>query len=281
MSMNDKISETAIAIASLRALSNYEPDATVQSHDEFAEFFLPEDRQTALKTLNSRENIKQRVPKGMYEYVIARTKYFDSVFVDAIQYPIEQIVLLGAGFDSRSYRFHSRITTTKIFEVDMQPTQDYKLGCLRQHNVAIHPNISFVPMNFETDDPITRLNHYGYDNGKQTLFVWEGVTFYLSRETVTHMLQRLKDHSGAGSRVCFDFQTIQHAHDLIQTGLQEEVIKFGIASGNIVNFVQDHQYRIVEHVTAGDMERRFLTLQHGELFGRIMPMMNILLIEHE
>jgi hypothetical protein len=49
MSMNDKISETAIAIASLRALSNYETDVTVQSHDGLAELFLPEDRQGAVK----------------------------------------------------------------------------------------------------------------------------------------------------------------------------------------------------------------------------------------
>lgn len=279
--MNDRISETAIAIASLRALSNYETDVTVQSHDGLAEFFLPEDRQTALRTLNSREQIKQHIPKGMYEYVIARTKYFDSIFVDTIQHPIEQIVLLGAGYDSRPYRFSPLITTTRIFELDMKPTQDHKLGCLRKNNVNIHPNISFIPMNFETDDPIAMLCQYGYDNAKQTLFVWEGVTFYLSHDTVTRMLRRLKDHSGVGSQVCFDFQTIQQDSDLIQTGLQDEVIKFGIESGKIVNFVNAHQYRVVEHITAGDMERRFLTLQNGELFGRIMPMMNFLLIEHE
>ena len=140
MSMNDKISETAIMTASLRALSNHETDVTVQSHDEFAELFLPEDRQTALRTLNSREQIKEHIPKGMYEYVIARTKYFDGVFVDAIKDCIEQIVFLGAGYDSRSYRFNPLITTTKIFELDTKPTQDYKLVCLRKNNIAIHHN---------------------------------------------------------------------------------------------------------------------------------------------
>ncbi len=281
MSMNDRISETAMAIASLRALSNYETDVTVQSHDEFAEIFLPEDRQTTLRTLNSREQIKQHIPKGMYEYVIARTKYFDGVFTDAIKYPIEQIVFLGAGFDSRSYRFHPLINTTKIFELDMKPTQDHKLVCLRRNNVAINHNVSFIPMNFETDDPIAMLCQYGYDNAKQTLFILEGVTFYLSHDTVTRILRRLKEHSGAGSRVCFDFQIIQHDRDLIQTGLQDEVVKFGIESAKIVNFVNAHQYRVVEHITAGDMEQRFLTLQNGKLFGRIMPIMNFLLIEHE
>ncbi|GAK53276.1 hypothetical protein U14_04541 [Candidatus Moduliflexus flocculans] len=98
--MNDKISETAMAIASLRALANYESDAAIQSRDNLAECFLPEDRQAALKTLNSRAMIKPQIPQGMYEYVIARTTYFDSVFVEALKNSIEQIVFLGAGFNS-------------------------------------------------------------------------------------------------------------------------------------------------------------------------------------
>lgn len=279
--MNDKISETALAIASLRALSNYETDPAVQSHDELAELFLPEDRQAALRTPGSREMIRQRIPKGMYEYVIARTKYFDGVFVEAIKNTIEQIVLLGAGYDSRPYRFQTQIDHTQIFEADMKPTQEHKRECLYKHNVEIHDNISFIPMDFETDDPIEMLLQSGYDQCKQTLFLWEGVTFYLSQGTVTNMLRRLKNHSGAGSRICFDFQTIQHERDLIQTGLKDEVIKFGIESGQIANFVNNHQYRVIELVTAADMERRFLRLQNGDFFGKIMPMMNFLLIEHK
>jgi methyltransferase (TIGR00027 family) len=281
MSMNDKISETAIVTTSLRALSTYETDATVRSNDGLAEIFIPEDRRAALKTLSSREMIKRQIPKGMYEYVIARTKYFDGVFVDAIKNTIEQIVFLGAGYDSRPYRFHTLITDTKVFELDMKPTQDHKLACLRKNNIDIHHNISFIPIDFETDDPVDMLGRYGYDKSKQTLFLWEGVTFYLPHDTVTRMLRRLKENSGFGSRVCFDFQTTQHDSKLIHTGLKDEFIQFGIESGKIVSFVNDRQYRIVEHITADEMERRFLMLQNDALFGTIMPMMNFLLIEHE
>ncbi|GAK53277.1 methyltransferase, putative [Candidatus Moduliflexus flocculans] len=187
----------------------------------------------------------------------------------------------GAGYDSRPYRFHALLSTTKIFELDAKPTQEHKLACLRQQNIPIHQNISFIPMNFETDDLITTLCRHGYDRQKQTLFIWEGVTFYLSQTTVRRMLQVLRENSGVGSRVCFDFQTIRDERDLIQTGLVDETIKFGIPSENIARFINEHQYRIVEHVTADEMERRFLTLQNGDLFGKIMPMMNFLLIEHD
>jgi methyltransferase (TIGR00027 family) len=280
-SMNKKISETAMVTTSLRALSNYETDATAQSHDGFAEIFLPEDRLTALRTHGLRETIKKQIPPGMYEYVIARTKYFDGVFVDALKNSIEQIVLLGAGFDSRPYRFHDLIADTMIFELDMKPTQDHKLCCLRNHYVDIHDNISFVAMNFETDDFIDMLSRHGYDKHKQTLFLWEGVTFYLSEAAVARMLTLLRANSVSRSRVCFDFQTRQQDSGLIETGLENEVIKFGIESGKIVDFATDHHYRILEHVTAGEMERRFLLLQDGSLFGAIMPMMNFLLLSHD
>ena len=181
MSINNKISETAIAIASLRALSYYETESALQSQDCFAEIFLPQDKQIALKDRKSRELIKQQIPKGLYEYVIARTKYFDSVSSDAIINNIEQIVILGSGFDSRAYRFQKYITNTKIFELDSKPTQEHKLSCLRRNNIEIHHNISFIPVDFETDDIINALCSYGYEKEKQTLFLWEGVTFYLTK----------------------------------------------------------------------------------------------------
>jgi methyltransferase (TIGR00027 family) len=280
MSRNEKISETALAIASLRALSNYESDAAVRSQDGLAEIFLPEDRRAALGTLDSREMIKKKIPPGMYAYVIARTKYFDAVFMDAVKNSIEQIVFLGAGFDSRPYRFHKWINATMIFELDMKPTQDHKLFCLRKNNVAVHDNVSFIPMNFETDDPFAMLGRHGYDKRRRTLFLWEGVTFYLSQAAVTRMLRNVKENSGSRSRVCFDFQTRQADGGLLQTGLEDEVIQFGIEEGKIVSFVNDHPYRILEHITAGEIERRFLMLRDGSLFGAVMPMMNFLLLEH-
>ncbi|WP_319563016.1 SAM-dependent methyltransferase [Marispirochaeta sp.] len=279
--MEEKVSETAVAIASLRALSNYELETTVQSRDELAELFLPEDRRGALCTPESRAVIKQHIPKGMYEYVIARTRYFDDVFIRAINDDIDQIVLLGAGYDSRPYRFDMRTDSISIFELDTKPTQEHKIECLRKHNVDIRPNISFIPTNFETDDPINLLGRYGYDKRRRTLFLWEGVTFYLSPATVSHMLRRLNEDSGTGSRVVFDFQTMRSRNDLIETGLQDETIKFGIESGKTDQFVENHHYRVVELVTAAEMEQRFLTLRNGELFGKIMPIMNFLLIEHE
>jgi methyltransferase (TIGR00027 family) len=279
--MNNTISETAIITASLRALSNYEPSPEARCNDDFAEYFLPPDRKAALGTLGSREAIKKAIPGGMLEYVIARTRYFDAVVLDGLLSGCGQIVSLGAGFDSRSIRFKDQLQRARVFELDAQPTQDYKLQKLRENNIGMPANVSFIPTNFETDDFMHLLCTSGFDENVRTLFLLEGLTFYLSHASIKQTLHSLRVHSAQSSRVCFDFQTILKDADLIDTGLEDEQIKFAIKTSGIDNFAESNRYRVIEHIDANEMERRFLALPDGKLWGRIAPIMNILLMEHQ
>ncbi|MGE5582181.1 MAG: class I SAM-dependent methyltransferase [Bacillota bacterium] len=278
---NEKTSETAMITASLRALSNYEENEKVSCNDSLAEIFLPDERKTPLMDKNSRTMIKKAIPKGLYEYVIARTKYFDKVFTEALRNSTDQVVFLGAGYDSRPYRFNNLISKTKLFEVDAKPTQEHKVSLLQKNKIAINESLKYVPVDFEKDDLFKALSENGFNKLKKTLFMWEGVTFYLSKNTVIQMLRMIKENSSSGSRVCFDFQTIADNSDLIKTGLEDETIKFGVENGKIETFVSGNGYFVVEHITPKDMEEMFLTLDNGDLFGSIVPIMNFLLIEHQ
>lgn len=280
MEPHRNVSETAIVTASLRALSTYETTKTLQCQDFMAELFLPADRKAALRSGFSRTTIKKAIPKGLYEYVIARTKYFDELFVDALNHNTDQIVFLGAGYDSRPYRFYERIGSTKIFELDTPSTQSQKISLLQQNQIPIHENLKYIPIDFEHDDLRQSLIRSGFDPTRVTLFLWEGVSFYLSYRTVTGMLGLLKEISGSGSLLAFDFQTIDNNKDLIDTGLSEERIQFGIETGKIDQFVRENGYSLIEHLTSNDMEERYLRLDNGELFGTIMPIMNFIQIEH-
>ena len=281
MCINGKTSETAIITASLRALSNYEAEEKVRSNDWIAEFFLPDERKTPLVDKNAREMIKKAIPKGLYEYVIARTKYFDKVFIEALKNNIDQIVFLGAGYDSRPYRFNNLVVNTRIFEVDAKPTQEHKISLLHKNKIDINESIKYVSVDLEKDDLFEIMSESGFNKLKKTLFIWEGVTFYLTKNTVIQILKMIKENSASGSRVCFDLQTIANHSELIKTDLKDETIKFGVENGKIEIFVAENGYSIVEHVTSKDMEEMFLTLEKGDLFGTIVPIMNFLLVEHK
>lgn len=276
MSINDKISETAIAVASLRALSNYETDDKFNCNDSYAEIFLPDEKRDALKDSKIRDYIKKAVPKGMYEYVISRTKYFDSVFIEAVKQKTDQIVFLGAGFDSRPYRFNELLNNTKIFEVDTDATQKYKRSLLPDR----YKHIEYVSHNFEEGDLFDKLIKQGYSPSSRTLFLWEGVSFYLTKTAVLKMLNNIRENSAAGSAICFDFQTIKSLDELIDTGLKEESIKFGIEEGKVDEFVILNKFKTVEHLDSTAIEQRFMKKETGDLFGEISPLMNFILIRH-
>lgn len=279
MNANNKISETAIIVASLRVLSNYEVDEKFRCNDYYAELFLPDERRIPIRDSQTRELIKKSIPKGMYEYVIARTKYFDNIFTEAIKQDIAQIVFLGAGLDSRPYRFNHLLKNTMIFEVDGPATQEYKRLHLKS-DINSYKNIQYVSADFENGDLFPKLINQGYKPADKTLFLWEGVTFYLSGDAVLRMLNDIRENSAHGSKVCFDFQSMKNNDELIKTGLKEESVKFGMEEGKTADYHSSIHYSIIEHLDSKEIEQRFLKKENGDLFGEIAPIMNFVLIEH-
>jgi methyltransferase (TIGR00027 family) len=275
----DKISETALIVASLRALSTYEPDDQFNSNDQYAALFLPDDKRGMLTDSKAQEMIRKAIPQGMYEYVISRTKYLDEVFKEAIGNDFGQIVFLGAGFDSRPYRFNDLLNKTRIFEVDSEATQNYKKSLLSKYSVE-NKNVEYISTDFEEANLFSKIREHGYNPNDRTLFLWEGVTFYLTAKSVIRMLKDIRENSCPGSLVCFDFQTMKSADELIKTGLEAESIKFGIEEGKINEFVLSNQYSIIEHLGSKKIEQKFMMKENGELFGEIAPIMNFILIGH-
>lgn len=128
-SVEQKPSKTALIGALRRTLANKEFENDKYGSDNLAECFLPPHFRFFLGFKKIRANIKNKLDRflpGMSEYLIARTAYFDRLIVDALNSKIPQIVLLGAGYDSRAYRFATLNHGTRIFESDTVPTQNRK-----------------------------------------------------------------------------------------------------------------------------------------------------------
>jgi methyltransferase (TIGR00027 family) len=90
-------------------------------------------------------------------------------------------------------------------EVDLGPTQEYKQRRLGEILDAIPSNVSFVPMDFTKDDLLEKLRNAGYSEQENTVFLWEGVTYYLPESAVKDTLHFVRDHSATGSRIVFDY----------------------------------------------------------------------------
>lgn len=148
------------------------------------------------------KQLGESLPVAVMTY---RTKRFDAAMLDAVQDGARQIVVLGAGFDSRAYRFQSQLRGVRLMEVDYGPTQAYKKQRLSEIAAVIPSNVSFVPMDFTKDNLLEQLRNAGYSEQQKTFFLWEGVTYYLPEAAVKDTLHFVRDHSASGSRIAFDY----------------------------------------------------------------------------
>lgn len=135
---------------------------------------------------------------------------FDAALLDAVENGATQVVVLGAGFDSRAYRFGPQLNDVRFMEVDFGPTQASKKQRLGEVLETMPSNVSFVPMDFTKDNLLVQLRNAGYSEQKNTFFLWEGVTYYLPESAVKDTLHFVRDHSAPGSRIAFDYTGSNH-----------------------------------------------------------------------
>jgi methyltransferase (TIGR00027 family) len=143
---------------------------------------------------------------------------------------VEQFVVLGAGYDTRTVQLqHNR--RILCFEVDLPKTQQIKRELLHQCGVDTS-GVKFVPANFLTDNWLENLVKADFDLRKPTFFLWEGVTYYLSREAMQktfHIIATI----APGSVVVFDYGT--------DANINAYRKPFGLLAKAILNAVREPQ----------------------------------------
>ena len=135
---------------------------------------------------------------------VVRTRLIDDLVREPLRAGIQQMVLLGAGFDSRAYRLEET-RAVQTFEVDHPATQLAKRERLERSLKLPVPNLHFVEVDFEKDSLESRLEEAGFAHNAPAVVVWEGVVSYLSHAAVHANLQVLSRLLAPGSRLIFTF----------------------------------------------------------------------------
>ncbi len=134
---------------------------------------------------------------------VARTRLIDDLLAQALASQIEQVVILGAGYDCRAYRL-PLLVQARVFEVDQASTLTAKRQRLGQVLHGLPPSVSFVEVDFNQQHPEGALEAAGYRGDLRTCFIWEGVTNYLTAAAVDGTLRWIGS-AAAGSRVLFTY----------------------------------------------------------------------------
>jgi len=201
----DEVIESAQRFTLLRALSHRENDATIRNPDYLAEKFLSEDGQAALVFSEVLKKRFESKTPGAYYYAIARTKHIDAKLDACLRDGFTQVVILGAGNDTRAYRFQESRQAVTFYELDFPGTQKLKLDRLSKLNQASNNTIIHVPIDFNSQEIYPELLDYSYDPNKKTLIIWEGVSFYLDVSSVDATLEFFSQYTAEGSQLVFDY----------------------------------------------------------------------------
>lgn len=275
-----KSSQTASYTCFSRGCATREKDPRFRGPDYMAELLFPPMARVMLNVTPLRKFVIQRMfPPGMHEYVFTRTKVMDATFLEALDAGFPQIVLLGAGFDTRALRFANRNRGTKIIELDAPTTQRAKIGVLNQKKIPLPDELVFAPINFDREEIADALANAGYQAFQRTLFLWEGVTMYLSAQAVDKTLDFIRSRSASGSRVVFDYLYAavirkenryygeQKAYDMVARA--GESWTFGLEEGEIGSFLAKRGFELTVNFTPTDLEKLFLTKPDGTLHARV------------
>jgi methyltransferase (TIGR00027 family) len=191
MTQIKEVSGTAFVVAEFRAEENREVAPLYR--DAIVQLFLTDDSRDAAAL------VAGRFPP-VKDMVRIRTRYFDDVLDAEIRSHVRQVVILGAGLDTRAVRKPS--PGVKYFELDDAATLALKETRYRQH--GIDADVQFIPGNYVTDGLIGLLEQRGFDCDLPTYLIWEGNTMYLPLDSTRFVLAELHAHVKR-FRLSFDY----------------------------------------------------------------------------
>ena len=260
---------TAEAVTMARALEHLKPADERVVDDPWAQLFLSNAGQRALAAWSGSVTgrvLRRLGPTGT-SYVPLRHRFIDEHLLTALDEGATQVVLLGAGYDTRAYRFAEQLAGRPVFEVDLAPISQAKAAAIAAHQDEFpDANVVRVEIDFESQSLTDVLPDAGFKVGKRTFFTWEGVPMYLTRAAVKASLDAVHQLGGTGSQIAHDMwylvddpgpfgtarRTAPSALSLIG-----EPVTFGVHPEDYEAFLGRHGFRMIDLALPSELQARY------------------------
>jgi methyltransferase (TIGR00027 family) len=162
--------------------------------------------------------------------VVMRSRYLEEEIDQAVGRGVSQYVILGAGLDSFAYRRTDLAKVLRVFEVDHPASQTWKRTRLQALGIALPPNLSLVPVDFEKQSLIDTLCMSGYRTAAPGLFSWLGVTMYLTPDAIFSTLRTIAALA-PGTEIIFEYHVPKELVDAETQRLLSVVMAAGATRG--------------------------------------------------
>jgi methyltransferase (TIGR00027 family) len=157
---------------------------------------------------------------------------------------VEQVVVIGAGFDSMALRLHKKFPSVDFTEIDLPTIQELKRQSLArglqvaQSNLksrdlfVLANNFHFVAADLAKqplNEVLTQPNSH-FDPAKNTLFIAEGVSMYLTAEDNQKLIQAI--HCSSRNR------------NFVLMGIAEETALPDVASRTMKSYGEQYRWSL-------------------------------------
>lgn len=254
---------TARGVALVRAIEMTRPAAGRVASDPLARNFVNPLSVAGMRLVIAAGISRLIGIEGMLNFAMAREAHIEAVMRRELADGAQQIVILGAGFDTRAYRL-PEAQGVPVFEVDHPATQADKRAALGSVLAPLPANVHFVAVDFDHDDLGERLRAAGYGEQMRTLFVWQGVIVYLTPDGADATLRFVAEQAAPGSLIIFDaidsaeIRRASSAGVRFFTRLMGEKLTLSLPLGGIGAYLTARGLAAVEITDAADMARLHL-----------------------
>jgi methyltransferase (TIGR00027 family) len=269
------VGNTALGVAVCRLIEQFQPEEARLFNDPVVKYLVGTPIRALMQFAYIRNYVIKRsdaIAQGIYGAQICRTRYIDDAVQAALSQGIRQLVILGAGFDTRPYRL-AGMEHVKVLEVDLPSVQEDKKKRLEKHfgrlpeHVTFVPIETFVPIDFDTQSLEDVLLRTAFDPSSPAVFVWEGVTQYIPEEAVRRTLAFV-GKSAPGSTLIFTYvlksvierrSNIPGADKMMDTAAKNDYPWiFGLEPSNVPFFLKSFHLNPMADLGNADYQARYL-----------------------
>ncbi|UPW81468.1 class I SAM-dependent methyltransferase [Lysinibacillus sp. Ag94] len=161
---------------------------------------------------------------------LARSAYCEKVLLNEIKLGLQQYVILGAGLDTFSLRHPELENNLKIFEIDHPATQEFKKKRLAEVKLKLPRNVHFVSLDFTKKFSYQKLMNSGFGN-KKTFFSLLGVSYYLTKDEISSLIDLLFASVPTGSSIVLDYADEKLFNEQGISNRVDNMVKMAAASG--------------------------------------------------
>lgn len=282
-----KFSTTSSAeiMALIRTLGYKENGETIRTEDYMAEVFLSKFMRFILSYSFVRSFILAiyaiKLPGGL-PYIMAKSRAIDDMLLQALNEDDkpEQLIILGAGYDTRTSRFRDELTNIKCFEIDHPEMIARKRSAMKQitntsaDKANEQSSVSYCGADFNGKDnfDLAWLVSQGVDKDKKTVFIIDGVSYFLQADAFKNLLSVIALFP-ENTQVVFDYVYddiftggIYRGSEAFKSSLQKmgEPVTYGINQQELMNTMKVLGFELTELMSPKQLEWRYLTNHSGE-----------------